>query len=401
MTDKGGKATLGSLRMVAGIALMLVLIVTAACAPAAAPSASPTAAKPAAAATPAAKTGDSAGASAKPAGNADWDNLVAAAKKEGKVAVVIASGAGYEAVMAAFEKAYPDIKVEADYQHGADFRPKVAAERAASQYLRDLYIGASVVLDLKKDGYLDPLRPVLTLPEVVDDSKWPGGLDAAFMDKEKYDFAFEMSVKYAVSVNRDAVPESQLNKVDDLLEPQWGPKLAIIDPRRPGSSRDIVAFFLKVRGEPFVRKLLAQPMSITTDYRQIAEWAIRGKNPIGIGITNYSLNDLKKEGLTANIKPLAPETDIGALASEGNGGVGMFNHALHPNAAKVFVNWLLSKDGQTAWVKNVEESSRRLDVPPGPPEQHPDPKRSYVLLHTEENIHWASDVDKIAKEVIK
>lgn len=383
-------------RAIAGLLLMLGLVGGAACTPAAAPSPSPTAT------SPVAKAGDNAAPAAKPAANADWDNLVAAAKKEGKVVISVPAGAGYEGVMAAFQKAFPDIKVDANYQHGADFIPKATAERSGSQYLQDIYIGASTVLELKRLGFLDPLKPVLILPDVLDDSKWMGGgLDAAFMDKDKYDLAFEISVKHPVLVNRDAVPESQMSKIDSILDPKWGDKIDIIDPRGPGSGRDTVGFFLKMRGEEFVRKLLAQPLALTKDYRQLAEWNIRGKNPVSLGLPLYILNDLKKDGLTANIQALDPESDIGTFVSEQNGGMGIMNRAAHPNAAKVFANWLVSRDGQTAWVNNLQESSRRLDVPPGAAIQHPDPKRTYVNMHTEENIHFQSDLDLISKQVIK
>src|SRR5438309_831182 len=76
--------------------------VAAACAPAAAPAPLPAPAAPAAA----------------PAGNAastwqrEWDETVAAAKKEGKVVVATLSGTGYRQGIDAFQKAFPDITVE-------------------------------------------------------------------------------------------------------------------------------------------------------------------------------------------------------------------------------------------------------------------------------------------------
>lgn len=397
----------GILRAIPGILLMLGLLASAACAPSAAPAASPTAAKPAAAsspAAPAAKATESTSAAAKPAaGSAEWDNVVAAAKKEGKVGVVVASGTGYEAVIAAFQKAYPDIKVEPDYQHGSEFRPKVAAERGAGQYLRDVYIGSpSIVWWLQQEHYLAPLKPQLMLPEVLDDSKWWRGVDGGFMDKDKSVLMFGFSIRYSAWVNRDVVPESELKTVDELIDPKWGNKIALLDPRVSGSGRQVSAVFLRARGEDFLRKLYSQPLALTKDYRQIAEWAIRGRNPIGIGLADYVLVDLEKEGLpTKMMKPLAPDTELGADISPQNGGLGVFERAAHPNATKVFANWLLTKDAQTVWVKNVEQSTRRLDAPAGPAQQHPDVKKNYSLPHAEENLHWSDDVAKIAEQTLK
>jgi ABC-type glycerol-3-phosphate transport system substrate-binding protein len=54
----------------------------------------------------------------------------------------------------------------------------------------------------------------------------------------------------------------------------------------------------------------------------------------------------------------------------------VFKNAPHPNAAKVFINWFLSKDGQVAWEEGFREpvprNSRRLDVPVIDPDTYPD-----------------------------
>ena len=82
--------------------------------------------------------------------------------------------------------------------------------------------------------------------------------------------------------------------------------------------------------------------------------------------------------------------------------VRLLNEAPNPNAAKVFVNWLLSKEGQTAYVKATDLNSRRLDVQ-GPAETAPDPKANYVrgekeVSDAELDINRARE---IAKEIIK
>ena len=55
----------------------------------------------------------------------------------------------------------------------------------------------------------------------------------------------------------------------------------------------------------------------------------------------------------------------------------LMDHAPHPNAAKVYINWLLSKAGQADWVK-TGHNSRRLDVPHARPELFPLPGIPYI-----------------------
>jgi ABC-type glycerol-3-phosphate transport system substrate-binding protein len=52
----------------------------------------------------------------------------------------------------------------------------------------------------------------------------------------------------------------------------------------------------------------------------------------------------------------------GTHANNGSGVVTVVKNPPHPNAAKVFVNWLLSKDGQETYGKAMTQGTRRLDV---------------------------------------
>jgi len=73
--------------------------------------------------------------------------------------------------------------------------------------------------------------------------------------------------------------------------------------------------------------------------------------------------------------------------SSGNSSVAMFSSPAHPNAAKVFANWLLSQQAQADWTKLNSDNSRRLDVPPGDPKAalSPDRQAKYVNFVAEAN----------------
>ena len=83
----------------------------------------------------------------------------------------------------------------------------------------------------------------------------------------------------------------------------------------------------------------------------------------------------------------------------GYGTVSMIAHAPHPNAAKVYINWLMSKAGQIEWTK-TGENSRRLDVPVADPEIAAQPGVTYVGEQKEENLATRQQAEQIAKQNI-
>ena len=83
-------------------------------------------------------------------------------------------------------------------------------------------------------------------------------------------------------------------------------------------------------------------------------------------------------------------TGAGGRMSSGWGNLALLSQAPHPNAAKVFANWLLHKDGQTIWVQSTNKNtSRRTDVavPEGMTASNPQ------NLWTDDEEHFASEND--------
>jgi len=214
------------------------------------------------------------------------------------------------------------------------------------------------------------------------------------------DFAFEGRLSYSAYVNRDLASESQLQTIDQLLDPTWSGKITVVDPRVTGTTSGRLAYLLMVKGEAWLRKLLGQNLVIVAEGRQLTEAIMRGRNAIGIGMDLGDMELLKQQGLIANVKPLAHDSVDGATLSTGYGGLALVNKAPHPNAAKVFINWLLSKEGQKAYVAATNLNSRRLDVE-GPAETAPSPNIKYRDPNREENQAFKTQAISIAKEMIK
>ncbi|HEY3302541.1 MAG TPA: extracellular solute-binding protein [Candidatus Binatia bacterium] len=336
---------------------------------------------------------------------AEWEKIVAAAEKEGQVNIGGPPGDTYRfALMEVFQKKYPKIKIEWDGAEGRAKIPRILRERNAGIFNMDLYLGGSgsPLAALKPIGAFDPLRQELILPDVVDDAKWHEGLNAGFVDNEKkFIYAYDGTTQDLVYVNRDFVPKNELKFFKELLDPKWAGKIVWDDPRREGSGLNTAQVFLLSYGDEFLKKLLSeQKIVYTLDRRQLTEWAVRGRYPIGISLAEDQLKIFLEKGVGKNLQPMEDKTLVKAY-SQGFGSVAVFNRRPHPNATKVYLNWLLSKEGQTSWVTNtLSRNSRRLDVTSGDPKNVLKPSEKYKNTQSEEFIPMRAAIMKLAKELI-
>jgi iron(III) transport system substrate-binding protein len=352
-----------------------------------APGAAPAAARPATAP----------GATPAPS-EQEWERVRAAAKQEGTVAVIATPGDPARRALSRFQEDYPGIRIEINGL--LVFEPKVRQERDADQYLWD-----AVVLGVGPDnfrhvewGWYEPLKPAVLLPDVLDDSKWLGGFDWGFLDSAKQHlYIFTLDRQSNVFVNNDLVPKGSVRAPEDLLDPRWRGKISWLDPRASGAGAAVLTYFLFVLGEDRLKTLLAdQQLVLSQDRRQLAEWLVRGRYPISVGVFRPDLVQFQKEGFGLNVEtPSFPREAV----TPGPGGVRIMSRAPHPNATKVFLNWLLSQRGQSAWATEVESNSRRLDVPPGGPSEVVDPARldQYVLLNRDDSIELRARATELAK----
>ena len=341
---------------------------------------------------------------AKPSWQVEWEKTLAAAKKEGKVVVVGPAVASHREAILAFTQNFPDIQLEYVGMSPAERNPRIARERQGGLYTFDVIVsgtGPTIFTDEIPGGWYEPLKTALILPEVLDDRKWLGGFDAGFSDRgKKYAYAFTLNLFASLYVNRDSIPEAELRKTEDLLHPRLKGKIVWNDPRTRGPGSFIFAHLRSIMGDGGLRGLIIDQESvITQDSRQLAEWVVRGRYPIGIGVDPSNLATFQKEGLGLNVKPFDLPVEV---VTPSFGGVQLMNRAPHPNAVKIFLNWLLSQPAQGLWAKLGAVNSRRLDVPPGDPPTAPDPKRldKYRNLSSEDQLSVRTEALKFAKTLL-
>ena len=139
-------------------------------------------------------------AESKPSWQTEWERTVKAAEEEGQLTVYV-SGYGALIDSGIFQKVYPKIKVTSVTGSGTQLAPRIVAERRGEKYLADVYSGGGTSLyqNLYLGKMLDPIKPALILPEVVDPSKWWEGKQK-YVDREgRYIFAFEGNVAAGAS----------------------------------------------------------------------------------------------------------------------------------------------------------------------------------------------------------
>src|SRR5215468_4464048 len=300
------------------------------------------------------------GQPSKTSGSAEWDLLVDAAKKEGKVTISIpASAEMRKQIEDHFKKRY-GVEVEVFTARGSAGVRRMADEFKAGVRHFDLHIGgsASIISGMLDEGILDPIEPWLVLPEVKDPKQWWGG--HLWVDNAKrFIYTFQAYLSEIIWYNTDLVKPNEIRSFDDFLNPKWKGKIGYLDLRTPGAGDSTWAFMWQVKGEEYLKKLVAQDLYLGRDQRLLAESLTKGRVAVMIGLSYYSYVPFLKAGLPIKILPTLKEGNYG---TGGSGNLAIIKAPAHPNSTKVFVNWLLGREGQEVVSRALGQVTRRLDV---------------------------------------
>ncbi len=341
-------------RSVIGLVPIIVLTLALACAPQAA-------------GPPAAPTGAPTAASVKQGQGweSEWQQVIRDAQKEGTLVIYTAlKPEAREALTTAMKEKY-GIKVETVFGRGGDLPPKIRAERGAGLYLADIGLfGIPMLIDMKELKLTPPLEPMLLLPEVKDQSKWVMG-KFPWMDANKETAAPVLSGMPAYIRNTEQVGENDIAATTDLLKPVWKQKIIMYDPSATGLGNEwythIHAEVLGMDGgKKFMEDLAKQEPVVVRDDRVVVESVARGKYLIGIGASPSTVGEFIKMGATVNYADVKAEP---RGVSAGAAILNAFTPAPHPNAQKLFVNWLLSKEGVSILSQAAQFAPARVDVP--------------------------------------
>ncbi len=299
----------------------------------------------------------------------EWEKTIQAAKKEGKL--VFHSGNSVEPYFHEFGKKYPEIKmVRMLTRGGSAAHQRLMAERRARVYVADLvHLGKGSGGRLARAGALDPLEPYMILPEVLDQSKWFEGR-YIFVDTDRRSlFKYALNPGVDISYNTELLNPKKIKSYWDLLDAKWKGKIVVYHPRARGSRLFSYFYYNPELGPRYLRRLFGE-MDVTAsrDRRQMIDWLAGGKFAIALRTAPgaSTLDVAKAQGLPVDwFVPSHFKEPVGISAGPAH--IAVVNRAAHPNAAKLFINWFLSREGQltaqniAAKVEGID--SLRIDIP--------------------------------------
>jgi iron(III) transport system substrate-binding protein len=337
------------------------------------------------------------------AGQTEWERVLQAAKQEGVVSLLGTTGVEVrDALTLPFQKKY-GIQVDYFGGSGSEQAARVSAERRAGKYAWDIFVGGTTtgLASLIPIKAFDPLDPALILPEVKDPKNWRGG-GIEFVDSGRQMAVMTPTHRVILIVNSTAVDPNSIQSYKELLNPKWKGQIAIDDPRRSGPGQASFTFFFlhPELGPDFIRALARQDLVVFRDPSQLLNLVGQGRYPILIGPRDTMLADALKRSLPISI--VNPSTvREGSDISPASGNVAMFNRAPHPNAAKVYINRLLSKEGQTHHARALDTVSSRLDVPHDHAEPWKVPRPGAIKTYTTEALEAKDSMLRLLKEVLQ
>lgn len=349
------------------VSLTVLLVILISCAPAATPiPPKPTATAPV---TPGPATTPTSNLVPPTSQDAAWTKIIEAAKKEGRLVVYGAApfaNTGKE-LSAAFTAQYGipiDMLILAGNQH----LERLRVERAIRQPVADItQTGITTSTQIVKDNLVENVVDVL--PELRDRSIFY--VDPVY-DPQKQIIGFGITT-LGILINTNLVKPGEIKSWLDLLDPKWKGKIIMADPRTTGTGLNMFSTltYHKVLDYDYFRKLADQKLTLWGGSTREMELMVgRGEYPVIFGIGS-SVEPFILEG--APLKIIDP-TEGSSVQPEP---LMVVKDAPHPNAARLFANWILSKEGQTAYNKPIGRMPLRKDLPDFTPEKI---RRTYSKL---------------------
>ena len=311
-----------------------------------------------------------------------WKATLAAARQEGSVIVAASPNLlRRDFLLARWQQDFPDIKLSLTTVRGFSFVAALATERSAGKFLWDVYqSGPTTGIEAAEQGFLDPLLPELILPEVNDPEIWGGWNDAFYDPQKKYVIGLVSDV-LAPYYNAALVPPAKVEAegLKLLLEPAYKGRIVWYDPRLDGPGANFLPTLVRNLGEAAVRRLIVDQDPIFVDnLNAVGEAIVRRK--AGIALSTHPKQDLKEflqAGIAVDVRSFGSSPTTAYRNTDGTA-LALFNRPPHPNAARVFANWCMTKSVEEGMARATSFDSRRTDLAPLDPASAPEPGGDYV-----------------------
>ncbi len=330
-----------------------------------------------------------------------WKDLTARIKGQ-TINAVVAGEEAYVIVLNQFGQKY-GVDIQTTVSRPSVALSRIKTEQQNGQFVWDIWMGgtSNMVNEGVPAGLFEPMEPFFILPEVKDVSQWRHP-DFLFGDHLREVFMFSNKLEFYVLRNTKVVPDAKFATWDDLLNPKFKGKIAMRDASVPNAGTFALATAYGVKGPEYLKKLLHQDVQVFANPQQLEQAIFRGGSAVAIGLETFIYDKCRADG---GCKDVDMMWDFGAAISLG---FVVPRKPPHRDVTTAFVNWMLSHEGQQAWVDAWAKTnasgavSMRKDVPPakGHEQSLPDftKPNNYVFVSSERGSEEVRDTIKIFKE---
>lgn len=305
--------------------------------------------------------------------------LIDGAKKEAKLMIYSSVGAADTATLGQkFQQKYPFIKPE---------YLRLGSERLLTRILQEAR-GGKQFADVYQTGVVEVylFRQKAMLTQYASPERAAYG--DYFKDAEGYYTAFFHTSK-VIAYNTRMVPAAKAPKsYEDLLNPQWRGRLGL--PSGGGGIRWFLAMmkeFGDEKGEAFMRRLAAQKPVVGQDISAVTALMAAGEYPIAVFSNAHQIEQMKNQGAPVEwiaTRPVLTTQTVLALP----------NQAPNPNSARLYIDFVLSKEGQEL-LRSFNRIPARADVEASPP------RLTRGLKFSPYKGEWGEEYDKYAERFRK
>lgn len=278
------------------------------------------------------------------ADEAEWSEIVEAAKAEGAL-VVYSSLSDVETSFAKFEELYPEIDVTIERAPTGDLITRLDQELEVNAQGADLTMHSQA--EWFEERYGQNYFAQLKLSPEQTEAGWEERVDGT-----SYAHVFTNAFIFGYNTNTGGPIETMADVVDVVGQSAVGVPSASISPVQTF----LYSTWMEEYGDDFLTNICSLRKNVYGSNVPLGQSLAAGEVSYGVGLAPSTLLSLKAEG--------APVDYV--IPAEANTGVGydtaVLANAAHPNAAQVFADWLMSERGAQMFVENHGPASTPIEV---------------------------------------
>lgn len=248
-----------------------------------------------------------------------------------------------------FEKRYPFIKVHLVRSNSSRMAQRYIAEYQAGTFLADILdTGDGTIEFFRRKGMLQSYYSPLAEK-----------FDKRFIQNQNFWVANRATMTVLGYNTRLVKPAEVPTRYEEVLDAKWKDKISLEREDSPWFMA-LMEYWGEQKGRFFFQKLRAQNPRIRTGHTLQAQLIAAGEDAFSPDTHSGGIASAQRAGAPVdwvNLEPVVAANNVAALAK----------NAPHPNAAMLFLDFMLSKDGAQKVLRDVNRIPTHPEVLPNPP----------------------------------